>query len=337
MVPATSVCVAGKGSDGMTEHGCGQSSCAAGGVGCCATQEKPEVAPKAKAAAPPPSGVDMVKIALGLAFACAISALIVGLVFTVTEPIKLRNLKARENTMIRELLGLGETAEIMEVRRYLSWKSNQLEVVYLTPKRLVRLDDSGKEVATVEVPASMRGGGIGEEEKNAFVLKTLASAGRPDTKYVGRFFAGRDKNELVGYVVEGSTLGFKAHIRFFLALTKTLGIRGVEVVQHEEDPGLGAEIVQKYFKNQFTGRSAESISSINVTRDPMPNEWKAAVEAMGDLSFENWMSKYGEDLAKHPNIYAITGSTISSAALTNGVKRALGNFEKRMKTLEPYL
>jgi electron transport complex protein RnfG len=319
----------------MTNNGCGQGSCAEGGAGCCDVQKSVDALSKVKVS-PPPSGTDMVKIALQLTFACAVSAMIVGLVFVVTEPIKLRNLEVREKTMIRDLLGLGAGAEILEIRRYLSWKDNQLEVEYLTPKSLVRLDADGKEVAKVDVPDSLKGG-ASEDDKNAFVLKTLTDAGRPDTKYVGRFFAGRDQDALVGYVVEGTTMGFKAHIRFFIALTKEFSIRGVEVVQHEEDPGLGAEIVQKYFKNQYTGRNADDVAAIDVTRDPLPDEWKAAVESMGELKFEEWVAKYGEEISKHPNIYAITGSTISSAAVTNGVKRTLGNFVKRMKTLEAYL
>ncbi len=319
----------------MTEHGCGHASCAEGGAGCCVVDKMEDALSKVKVA-PPPSGMDMMKIALQLTFACAVSAAIVGLVFVITEPIKLRNLEAREKTTIRDLLGVGDNAEIMEIRRYLSWKDNQLEVVYLTPKNLVRLDADGRETAKVDLPDSLKGG-ASEDEKNAFVLKTLTEAGRPDTKYVGRFFAGRDNGSLVGYVVEGTTMGFKAHIRFFIALTRDFNIRGVEVVQHEEDPGLGAEIVQKYFKNQYTGRGADSIASIDVTKDPLPDEWKAAVESMGELKFEEWTAKYGAEIAKHPNIYAITGSTISSAAVTGGVKRTLGNFIKRMKTLEAYL
>lgn len=325
---------------GTVKNSCGPSSCGNIGAGCCKMHQRDEEQSKDVKVSPPPSGIEMIKIAFGLCFACAISAIIVGLVFVITEPIKQQNLKARENTMIRQLLGLSNNAEIIEIRRYLSWKDGNLEVVYLTPKMLVRLDDSGKEIASQEIkPEAIS---AGEEEKNAFVLQVLSDAGRPDASYVGRFFAGRDQGALVGYVVEGSTLGFKAHIRFFIALTRDFNIRGVEVVQHEEDPGLGAEIIQKYFKNQFTGRSVEAVSTLAVTRDPLPSDWKAIVETVGDasaggLSYGDWMAKHNTELAKHPNIYAITGSTISSAALTNGVKRAVGNFAKRMKNLEPYL
>jgi Na+-translocating ferredoxin:NAD+ oxidoreductase RnfG subunit len=42
-------------------------------------------------------------------------------------------------------------------------------------------------------------------------------------------------------------------------------------------------------------------------------------------------------LPRNPNIYSITGSTISSVAVTTGVKTALGNFRKRMTIVGSYL
>ena len=317
-------------------HGCGDSACIQSGTGC------PESYPNSKAGSqgrgsPPPTRIEVVKIALQLAAACAISALVLGLVFVMTEPVKRRNHKMQETASIRDLMGLGNTAEITEVRRYLSRKDDQLEVVYLTSRSIVRLDESGHERATVQIPDSLKTGGNGDTERDNFVIKTLAAAGRSNAQYVGRFFVGRLQSVPVGYVIEGSTPGFKSQIRFFLALTRDFTVRGVEIVEHEEDPGLGAEIVQNYFKNQFLGRKDETITSLNVSREPMPRDWRLAVESSGELTYESWMTMHRTGLAKHPNIYAITGSTISSAAVTNGVKRAYANFISRMKTLEPYL
>ena len=99
----------------------------------------------------------------------------------------------------------------------------------------------------------------------------------------------------------------------------------------------GAEIVQRYFKNQFAGRSFEDIEKISVTKDPLPKEWQVALEQLGDMPFGPWLEKYKETLPKNPNIYAITGSTISSTAVTVGVKGALANFRKRMNIVGNYL
>jgi electron transport complex protein RnfG len=141
----------------------------------------------------------------------------------------------------------------------------------------------------------------------------------------------------VGYVVEGVSLGYKNWVRFFMAIDSTYTIQGVEIIHHEEDPGLGAEIEQRYFKNQFAGRNLADIEKITVTKDPLPKEWQEALEQLGDMPFRPWAEKYREMLPRNPNIYSITGSTISSVAVTTGVKTALGNFRKRMTIVGSYL
>ena len=40
-----------------------------------------------------------------------------------------------------------------------------------------------------------------------------------------------------------------------LALDPQFSLLGLEILEHEEDPGLGAEIEQDYFRNQFKGKS----------------------------------------------------------------------------------
>ncbi len=285
----------------------------------------------------PPSAMDMVKIALGLAFACAISALILGWVYMKTEPVKEKNLKAREETMIRALLGLDEGAKIFEIRRYLSMKDGRAEIGYLTPRFLIEFSDTGEKIGLNELPENLQKPSATEDEKDRFALEKMHRPDRPDARYIGRFFVGKKDGKLAGYIVEGSTLGFKNQIRFFLALESDMTVRGVEVVEHEEDPGLGAEIIQKYFKNQFVGRSSDTISHLEVVREPLPPDWRKALEAIGEIPADEWIGLHEADLAKHPNIYAITGSTISSTAVTNGVKRTMQNFQRRLALLAPYM
>ena len=283
----------------------------------------------------PPSGREMVIIAAGLTVVCLVAAMILGGLYFVTQPAKEHNLHMREETMIRGLLGLSPQARIQEVRRYLKSEGKELQVIYLTGKKLAQLELEGKEVAAVDVPNDVAAANA--EQKDEWVKKQVKAADPEHIKYAGRFFVGIEGSQPVGYVVEGVTLGFKTWVRFFMAIDSAYAIQGVEIIEHEEDPGLGAEIVQRYFKNQFAGRSLADIEKISVTKDPLPQDWQVALEQLGDMPFRPWLEKYREMLPKNPNIYAITGSTISSTAVTVGIKAALGNFRKRMNIVGKYL
>jgi electron transport complex protein RnfG len=284
----------------------------------------------------PPSAREMVIIALGLTVVCLVAAMILGGLYFVTQPAKEHNLHQREEIMIRGLLGLSAQARIQEVRRYLKSEGKDLQVIYLTGKKLAQLELDGKEVAAIPVPDDVTAASSAEI-KDEWVKKQIKASDPDNVKYAGRFFVGLEGEKPAGYVVEGVTLGFKNWVRFFMAIDSAYTIQGVEIIEHEEDPGLGAEIVQRYFKNQFAGRSFEDIEKISVTKDPLPKDWQAALEQLGDMPFRPWLEKYKEMLPRNPNIYAITGSTISSTAVTVGVKSALANFRKRMNIVGNYL
>ena len=285
----------------------------------------------------PPTPREMVTIAVGLTVVCLIAGIILGGVFFITEPAKVQNQVAREQSSIRSLLSLSETAQIQEVRRYIYWRGKDLEVIYLTPTGLVTLDAAGKEKTKNAVPIE-----IAElpdnTAKDLWVKNQIAPADTSEAfKYVGRFFIGIENEAPVGYVVEGRSAGYKTWIRFFLAINSEFNLQGLEVVHHEEDPGLGDEITKRYFKNQFAGKSAAQIEKMEITKDPLPSEWKSIVEELGDIDFFDWYKKHQDEVNKHPDIHAITGATISSVAVLDGVKRSLKNFEKRMKMVGDYL
>lgn len=287
----------------------------------------------------PPNSREMVIIAAGLTVVCLVAAMILGGLYFITQPAKEHNVQLREQAMIRGLLDLTPQAKIHEVRRYLrsaGTGDSNLQVIYLTTKNLVTMDLNGTELGRQAVPEDISAS-TSSEAKDDWVFKQNKVVEPAQIKYAGRFFVGVDGAQRAGYVVEGITAGYKNWIRFFMAIDSGYGIRGVEIIEHEEDPGLGAEITQRYFKNQFAGRSLADIEKITVTKDPLPADWLKALETLGDMPFQPWLEKYREMLPKNPNIHAITGSTISSSAVTNGVKRALANFRKRMNLVEKYL
>ncbi len=285
---------------------------------------------------PPPTTAEMIRMSIGLGVVCLIAAVILGGMYMWTEPAKEHNVRMREKAMIQQLLNLSEQAEVHEVRRYLFWRGRDLEVLYLTNKDLLRLDASGQVLDSTPLAESVKPG-ASESARDEWAKGTVTTPDDDSFKYVGRFFIGFDGGQNAGYVIEGVTAGYKTWIRFFLAIDAEFGLKGLEVIEHEEDPGLGAEITKRYFKNQFSGRSFEEIKTLQVIKDPLPGEWKKKLEQLGDIPLEDWMAANQEEMVKHPAIHAITGSTISSVAVADGVKRALRNFRKRMDFVEKNL
>lgn len=284
----------------------------------------------------PPDLRELISIAVGLTVVCLVAAVILGGFYLLTEPARVRNVQAREARMIQGLLNLAPSARVDEVRRYLLWRDGALEVYYLTPDTLARVDQNGDTLETFDIPRKIAEAEA-PETKDRWVEQRARPGADQELDYVGRFFLATAGGGKLGYVIEGVTPGYKTWIRFFLAIDARFGVQGLEVIEHEEDPGLGAEITQRYFKNQFAGRSAEQIAAIGVTRDPLPADWRTALEELGDVDFHAWVKKHRTAIDAHPQIHAITGSTISSEAVTNGVKRSLRNFRKRMRIVETYL
>jgi electron transport complex protein RnfG len=273
----------------------------------------------------------MAQIAIGLTVVCLLASIILGGFYLWTEPAKEHNVAAREQLLIRQLLGLSDAAEVSEVRRYLLWRGTDLEVFYLGEARLVQLDAVGNLIATHDVPSEAG------SDRDAWVASVAGPGEDQELRYVGRFFVGYEGGDRAGYVIEGKTIGFKTWIRFFLAIDPDYSLRGIEIIEHEEDPGLGDQITEPYFKHQYTGRSFDDIATIEVTKDPLPGAWRSALEALGETGLDAWIRQHADDLAAHPDIHAITGATISSVAVTDGVKRALANFRKRMDLVEEQL
>ncbi len=110
-------------------------------------------------------------------------------------------------------------------------------------------------------------------------------------------YEGIDKNgEVAGYVFKVSTKdnnakAFGGEIQMIIGVDKDLKVTGVNITSLAETPGLGAKANEDEFKNQYKGKSGE-----------------IAVVKSG---------------AKDNEIIAISGATITSKAVTEGVNNAL--------------
>ena len=61
--------------------------------------------------------------------------------------------------------------------------------------------------------------------------------------------------ELIGYVFSASPRGYAANIDLMIAIDISGVIKGIKIIRHQETPGLGSNITQEWFTNQFIDRA----------------------------------------------------------------------------------
>jgi len=146
---------------------------------------------------------------------------------------------------------------------------------------------------------------------------------------------GSDGRRLASFI-SGRTYGFKTWVKLLVALNPDNGVLGLEVLEHEEDPGLGAEIAQEYFRNQFAGRTLAELAKLGVVKLPLPDDYRRCLERSRWAERGLDAAKAHELCAKYAGeqIHAITGATISSRRVTEGVKRLAGAFVRRMDMVQ---
>jgi electron transport complex protein RnfG len=134
----------------------------------------------------------------------------------------------------------------------------------------------------------------------------------------------------------GSFPGFRTFIHSLVAMDPKFTLLGLEVMEHEEDAGLGKNIEEEYFKNQFKGKSFEKIKTLEVVKKPLPEEYKKYLEKSKwkeGMFTEEHIAEIRNQY-KDADIYAITASTISSKAVTDGVKTLAKKFAYRIGKLD---
>ncbi len=267
---------------------------------------------------------ELTRIVLSMTVACLVGAGVLGLVYLGTDRYRRASALATERDAVRDMLGLDARASLLEVRQYLL--PDRRQVLYRAAP-FGRSGGPAREVA------------FGLDGRTAGGRRIDAAAPLPAGAVpLGRLFVARRDGRLAGFVVEGEARGYKNRIRMFVALTAGFQIADMRVVEHEEDPGLGAEVAQPWFREQFVGRTAAEVSRLDVTRDPMPEDWKSALLAFARRAPDG-PARHAALLARERGrpIYAVTGATISSRAVTDGVRATVEHFRRRWALLAPSL
>lgn len=287
---------------------------------------------------------NIITIVIRLTISCLLAASVMGICFIFTSNAKKHNEHVQEQKVIYELLGYKDGAKIPdsmalhEVYRYVITGGDKQSIGYLVPQ------GHGKEKGFLFVNIDLTGGLLASkavtlseaEALDAKVRnKAIEQAAGPGytVKFADQTIVVTKDGQRIAYLLGGKFQGFKTFINVMLAVDPKFTILGLEVLEHEEDPGLGAEIDQDYFKNQFKDKPFEALKAIDVVKAPLPADY---LEALNGKVGEEDILKFREQY-KDKAVYALTGATISSKAVTEGVKGIVTKFAYRLNVLDKIL
>jgi electron transport complex protein RnfG len=292
---------------------------------------------------------EIIKITLALTISCVIAASAMGLTFTVTAKAKKHNHHMNVYNAMVSLLGFGadnpapSDLSFLSVYRYIVEDGDKKFLGYMVPVEkgneeayeMVLVDLQANFVEKLEVPITPEA--AEEEHDRATALQKVLA---PKTFiYADASVIAKAGGKRLGYVLPGKFPGFRTFIHTLVAMDAQYELLGLEIMEHEEDAGLGAEIEQEYFKNQFKGKTYERLKSLVVVKKPLPDEYKKYLEKSKweeGMFTEEQIAEIQKQY-KDADIYAITASTISSRAVTKGVKNLAKKFAYRMDKLDGVL
>jgi electron transport complex protein RnfG len=289
----------------------------------------------------------ILRITIGLTISCLIAALVMGSVFTVTDKAKKHNEHQNVQDTMLGLLGYSKAnpspseLKLYSIYRYIVEEGEEKYLGYMTPVEsgnkegyellLITLD--GKFVNKYGLDISPQEA-LEEPNRETALESVLKSSKR--FIYADATIIAKLGEKRLAYLLPGAFPGYKTFIHVMLALDSSYKILGLEIMEHEEDPGLGAGIEEEYFKNQFKGKTFNKVKELEVIREPLPGEYRRYLEkrkwdkgVFTEKDIASIRSKYQDQ-----DIYALTGATISSEAVTNGVRGIIKRFAYRVEILD---
>jgi len=105
------------------------------------------------------------------------------------------------------------------------------------------------------------------------------------------WYAAQKDGKTLAYVVPADSKGYGGTIRMLAAVTPDGKMIDYKILSHNETPGLGDKATEPKFRQRFAGKAAQEMEVVKV-----PSE---------------------------KNIQALTGATITSRAVTKGIREAV--------------
>jgi Na+-translocating ferredoxin:NAD+ oxidoreductase subunit G len=137
-------------------------------------------------------------------------------------------------------------------------------------------------------------------QKNQSMQELIPSAtGFKTISQKDDYYTAEENGKKIGYIIIGETRGFGGAIRVMTAVDMEEKIISYNILSHNETPGLGSQADLPKFKHQFAGKKAENMTVVTIHEEG--------------------------------KIDAITGATITSAAVTKAVRESITRLHEYIK------
>lgn len=123
-----------------------------------------------------------------------------------------------------------------------------------------------------------------------------------DFQIIEEVYEGLDEEELVGYTFKTTPKGFGGQMVINVGISLDGKVSGIKVVSHTETPGLGAKSTEENYQNQYKDKPIENPLEVVKSSPSSENE-----------------------------IEAITGATVTTNGVTDGVNIAIDLFKEYLK------
>ncbi|HHU62643.1 MAG TPA: RnfABCDGE type electron transport complex subunit G [Clostridiales bacterium] len=110
------------------------------------------------------------------------------------------------------------------------------------------------------------------------------------------------QGQVIGYTVKTISKGYGGDVEVIVGIKKDGKISSVQIGDHSETPGLGSKATEPGFIDQFVGKSASESLALSKSSAAADNE-----------------------------IQAVTGATVTSQAVINGVNTAIQFYNEILK------
>ncbi len=137
------------------------------------------------------------------------------------------------------------------------------------------------------------------------------------------YWIAEENGTLVGYALKGAGRGFSGDIKFIVGIDPAGKILGLTVLSQTETPGLGTRVQEIVSKNYIWN----GLFKKKEKDSPWFTRQFAGILVTSDIGIEKsseWhilSDEKKEALLKENKISAITGATISTSAVSSGVKK----------------
>ncbi len=240
---------------------------------------------------------DMLKITVNLVVIYAVGGVLLAWVYAQTSPIIYKNKQEDKAAALKGMMPVHLVANAPEaaLERIRAALPEGVEVsVEDAGGGNVLLDalvDTYKKEKKKLKKMLRKSGSLSVSEYSDFDPGQPKGTWEPAHKHA-EYFEVRDKDgKEAGYIVESYHKGYSGAPGIYVAIGNDLTVKKVEVLSHNETPGLGDEIEKKWFKDRFKGKTLETLEVVK-----------------GDAG---------------DKVEAITGATISTRAITYAARDAV--------------